>query len=87
MIFETKVQGIPCQCQVDHFTPGRPMKIYGTGLGDAHPPEYPEFQFTLLDRKGYQAHWLENKMSDNDKEQLFEEYKAGMLADKYGYEY
>ena len=83
MIFSTKVHGIPCQCQVDYYSPYRPMKVYGTGFGDAHPPEPTEFKFTLLDRKGYRAGWLEKHLQDADVQRLVEEYEASRLADQF----
>ena len=45
MVFETRVAGIPCQCLVTHYSPELPMKITGTGYGDAEPPEPEEFEF------------------------------------------
>ena len=84
MHFQTQVSGIPCQCRVDFYSPARPMKVYGTGFGDAHPPEPEEFHFTILDRKGYKAAWLEKKVKPSDKERLVDEFQALTLANKYG---
>jgi hypothetical protein len=84
MIFDTQIRGIPCQCEVINYSAGRPMKIYGTGFGDAHPPEPPEFKFNILDRKGYKANWLQAKMAQDDAHRLQEEYEAAALAEKYG---
>lgn len=87
MIFATTVQGIPCQCDVLNYSIGRPMRITGTGFGDADPPEPPEFEFNLLDRKGYKANWLEAKMMPDDPERLRDEFEAILLANKYGKDY
>ena len=57
-VFESRVAGIPCQIEVTHYSPELPMRITGSGYGDADPPEPEEFLFTVLDRKGYPAPWL-----------------------------
>lgn len=80
MIFDTKVHGIPCQCKVQYFTPYRPSKGMGN---EAHPPEPTEFCFELLDRRGYKAPWLEKHLTDEDFQQLLDEYQAARLADQY----
>ena len=82
MIFSTQVQGIPCQCQVTQFIPARPMK-FSRASGDFHPPEGCELTFQILDRKGYRARWLEDKIRPDERERLAEEYQAALLADQY----
>lgn len=72
--FETKIQGIPCICQVTRYSPAIPMKVYGSGFGDCHPPEPGEFEYSLLDRKGYPAGWLENKVEEKDEIRLKTEF-------------
>lgn len=62
MIFETKVNGVPCQCQVIYYT-----KAIGK-----HTPA--EFEFTLLDRKGYRAEWLDKYVNQNVIDRLLMEY-------------
>jgi hypothetical protein len=74
MIFHTRVGGIPCQCLVYSYYPAVPMRITGTGFGDADPPEPEEFNFRLLDRTDYPARWLEKKLTLNDKTRLLKEY-------------
>ena len=76
MIFTTHVDGIPCQCLVYDYQPAIPMRITGTGYGDADPPEDAVFEFRILDRKGYPANWLESKLTLNDHHQLLKEYLA-----------
>ena len=85
MIFDTKIAGIPCQCKVLAFAPYKHMQITGSGFGDAEPPEYPEFDFELLDRKGYPAPWLEAKLTSNDSDRLLEESQLEALGERYGY--
>ena len=76
MIFHTRVAGIPCQCLVYSYEEAIPMRITGTGYGDADPPEPEEFEFRLLDRLGYPAQWLERKLTLNDHDRLLKEYLA-----------
>jgi hypothetical protein len=75
MLFHTKVDGIPCQCLVTAYYPSIPMRITGTGMGDADPPEDEYFTYSLYDRKGYPAPWLENKLTCDDNDRLLNEYK------------
>ena len=85
MQFNTKVGGIPCVCKVTYHTPYRPMRITGSGFGDCDPPEYEEFVFSILDRKGYKANWLEKKLIPSDKERLLEEFNLERTGERYGY--
>jgi hypothetical protein len=50
------------------------MAITGTGYGDADPPEPEEFEFTILDRRGRPAPWLERKLTEADSDRLLAEY-------------
>ncbi len=74
MIFPTQVAGIPCQCEVTYYRRAEPMLVYGMGMGDCFPPEPEEFQFRLLDRKGYPAPWLEVKLNPDQEERIYEEF-------------
>ena len=76
MIFHTRVAGIPCQCLVFTYEEAIPMRITGTGYGDAEPPEPEVFEFRLLDRKGYPAKWLEAMLTPNIESQLLKDYLA-----------
>ena len=85
MQFETKISGIPCICNVTHFQPYVPMKVYGPGMGDCHPPEPLEFQFEILDSKGRYASWLEKKVTKEDEDRLLEEFELESTGQRYGY--
>jgi len=74
MIFETTVHGIPCQCQVTAWSPSLPMRVYGSGYGDAEPPEPEEFEFQILDRRGRQAPWLGRYLTVSDSNRLKQEF-------------
>lgn len=84
MIFNTKVQGIPCQCQVT-YTAGLPAVRYGTGAGDIHPPELPELEIQVLDRSGKPAPWLSQKLTPDDVSRLQEEFFLERDAEAYSY--
>jgi len=74
MIFDARVAGIPCQCEVTHYVAPSPMVITGSGFGDAIPPDPEEFECRLLDRRGRPAPWLEEKLTDDDLTRLKNEY-------------
>lgn len=73
MIFNTKVHGIPCQCEVTHYIPYKPADLSG------HPdrwsaPEGGEFEFNILTTKGKPAPWLERYLTDQDNDRLYQEF-------------
>lgn len=72
--FHTRVHGIPCLCDVTFYSPGAPMRTTGWGYGDCDPDEPEEFEFDILDRRGYSAAWLERKLTDDDYDRLLSEY-------------
>ena len=65
--FESKVAGIPCKVRVTYYTPYVPASYNG-------PAEGGDFEFDLLDRKGYRAKWLEKKVTEKDVDRLEREY-------------
>lgn len=85
--FTTRISGIPCQIRIQHLTQPQPMRVYGVGMEDADPPEPGEFEFEVLDRKGYKASWLADKLKGNDIDRLYEEALAYLLAARYGYDF
>lgn len=74
MQFQSKVCGIPCIVQVTTYSKAMPMRIWGSGMGDCDPPEPEEFEFQLLDRKGYPAKWLEAKLTPADEQRIYEDF-------------
>ena len=85
MQFPTYIAGIPCQCNVIYATPLIPMRVYGPGMEDADPPEGGDFEFEILDRKGYRAKWLEHKLTSKDVDRLYEEFCIMQKAEELGY--
>lgn len=47
----------------------------GGGFGDADPEEPEDFEFEVLDRKGYPADWLADKMDEDDEARILSEFK------------
>lgn len=72
MKFKTTVQGIPCICEVLVYI-DEPAQIWGPPEL-CHPGEF-EFEYQLLDQKGYRAEWLERKITDEDDQRIFEEFQ------------
>jgi len=70
-IFESSINGIPCQILVTSYIDEKPI-IRGA-WEDSHPGHF-EFEFEVYDRKGYRANWLEAKLNDEISEQLFEAF-------------
>lgn len=66
---ESRISGIPCIISYS-YTPGEPMRITGTGFGDCDPPEPAEIEFSVHDRRGRPAPWLESKMTESDCERI-----------------
>jgi len=67
--FTTTVSGIPCGVVIDSYTHAKPWKQHtfpGAGPGDCDPPEEADVIWHLVDRKGYYAEWLTNKLTFDD---------------------
>lgn len=73
MIFDTKIHGIPCQCEVTHYVPYTPANLNGHP-DNWTPPEGGEFEFNILDRNGRSAPWLERYVTDKDNDRLYREF-------------
>jgi len=64
MIFDSHIQGIPCQIEITRYTPPERKIVTRTTID---PPDPGELEWQVLDRKGYRAQWLENKMTRDDE--------------------
>ena len=82
MIFETKVNGIPCQCEVIRFTAPTPMKV-GSWSRETEPPTKGDFEYNILDLKGNRAEWLEKYLTPDDHQRLLHEFQIETLEDRY----
>lgn len=82
MIFPSRVNGIPCQVQITHFSPFIPAKTWGPPE-TCYEAEGGELEFSLLDRRGRHAAWLERYISPEVEAQIAEEYKVMRMAELY----
>ena len=70
MIFNSHIQGIPCQIEITHYTP--PERGFITCMS-SEPLDPGELEWQVLDRKGYRARWLENKLTREDESRINDE--------------
>ncbi len=75
MIFDSRINGIPCKIEVTDYQPYIPMRVTGPGFGDADPPEDEYFEYNVLDRRGRPAPWLERYMNPDVDERLLSEFR------------
>lgn len=65
----TTIAGIPCQIHVDRCFVQRGSYSYNAASDwDYHG--YTEIEFTVLDRRGRPAQWLERKLTDADASRI-----------------
>ena len=69
-MIQARIQSIPCQIRVDHCFVQRPLGRSANSDWDCYG--YSEIDFTVFDRKGYPATWLERKMTDRDTARIEE---------------
>ena len=75
----TTIAGIPCLIEVDSCTVVK-GSLDRNAASDWDYSGYTEIEFTILDRRGYPARWLEGKLTDARKadiEQLILESHNG----------
>lgn len=82
--FETTVGGIPCGVVIDLYEVNRPC-------ANADNPwdyyGYTECDWHLVDRKGYKAAWLANKMTPEDSRRIAQEIEKHVERERrYAYE-
>ena len=65
---ESTVAGIPCLIQIDHVFVQRPLGPSCDSDQDCYG--YADVEFTVLDRRGYEAPWLVKKMTADDHERI-----------------
>ena len=72
--FEFTISGIPCQILIDSFDSQE-----GSFNMRAETPEdfygYTDAEYTVLDRKGYKAAWLDRKIDDETHNEIVDEIK------------
>jgi len=63
-----RISGIPCLIEVESCTVVKPWKGQAaTAPSDLDYYGYSEVEFTVCDRRGRPAEWLEKKMSDQER--------------------
>lgn len=72
--FITDIDGIPCGVVVTNYHYEPPYR------GNDAPSDldfygYYEFEYFIVDSKGYKADWLEAKLTDMDYDRLLKEYE------------
>lgn len=70
--FASRIAGIPCQIAVTHLVDER-GSFSPNAASDLDYYGYTECEFTVLDRRGRPAPWLEHKLTDADRQRLTEE--------------
>ena len=74
--FETTVCGIPCGVYVERYCPEEVIR--GCMSQRIDPPDPEEIEFRILDRKGYVADWLANKMTMKDIDRIEDLIRRGV---------
>ena len=73
---DTRIQGIPCGIRITHYHRQKPLGPRADSDIDARG--YTDAEYTVLDREGYPALWLDRKIKDEDNERilaLIDDYK------------
>jgi len=68
MNIESRVAGIPCLIQIDRCFVQKPMGQRADSDWDCYG--YTDINFTVLDRRGRPAPWLEKKLTDDDTDRI-----------------
>ena len=83
MEIESRVCGIPCQLRVDSCVIQKPQGRRASSDWDC--AGYEDIEFTVLDRRGREAPWLQNKMTDDDIEKAESEILQKIRENKSDY--
>jgi hypothetical protein len=80
--FSTHIASIPCGVLVTQYE----LVLPWSGVPNECPSDldyygYTEFDFTVLDRKGYPASWLANKLTESDRDRILKEYQSRSAYD------
>lgn len=67
--YSIRVHGVPCYAKVVSYYEGFPG-IYRGKPEDREPEEPASVEFIIIDRKGYPAPWLEDKLNNDEREEL-----------------
>ena len=67
-MIEARVAGIPCLIDVTYFYQQRPLGRSAESDWDCYG--YTDVEFTVCDRRGRPAPWLERKMTETDRQDI-----------------
>lgn len=70
--FESHIAGIPCLIAITDYEPVTPA-VLNAPYDQCYPEEGGVQEWLVLDRKGYRATWLSNKMTPQDEFRILEE--------------
>jgi len=68
-MIEAHIHGIPCLIEVTHYAPRLPGRYSGPPES-CYPDDPEEIDFTVCDRRGRPAPWLERKMTQADRDEI-----------------
>ena len=81
--FASQVCGIPCIIRVDHYFKQSAWRGSAyTCPSDMDYYGYEEIEFSVLDRKGYPAAWLERKLGPRERERITDEISQAMREER-----
>ena len=79
MEIKTRISGIPCIVTLDRMFVQKPLGPNCDSDWDCYG--YTEIKFTVCDRRGRPAPWLELKMSDKDRSRIENELEIAATDD------
>jgi hypothetical protein len=83
-MIEARIAGIPCLIELTHYAARVPARL-GGAPENCHPEEPEEIEFTVCDRRGRPAPWLERKMDNDDRREIERLIAQDMKEAAYGY--
>ena len=66
--FDTHIQGIPCGIVITYYHKQNPLGPRADSDIDCYG--YTDAEYTVLDREGYPALWLDRKIKDEDNTRI-----------------
>ena len=78
---DTHIQGIPCQIKITSYFRQKPLGPRADSDVDARG--YTDAEYTVLDREGYPAPWLDRKITDADNIRILELIDAYKENERY----
>ena len=67
---DTRIAGIPCQIKIDYYFRQKPLGPQADSDVDCYG--YTDAEYTVLDRRGYPAMWLQRKIDQRTADRIME---------------